>query len=71
MTPVLVGLLARNDTTSHCKTVESKSHLSDVINHYSRDFLFFVNVKSDQVCDIPRLRQSELDFYLGALFMAL
>jgi hypothetical protein len=31
---------------------------------------FFVNVKIAQVCDIPRLRQFKLDFYVGALLMA-
>jgi len=68
MAPVPAGLLARNCTTSRYKTVEGKSRLSDGINHYS--FFFFVNFKGAQVCDIPRLRQSKLDFYLGVLFMA-
>ena len=36
-----------------------------IITHF-----LFVNVTGDQVCDIPRLRQSKLEFNLGALFMA-
>jgi len=67
MAPVPVGLLARSCTTSHYKAVESKSRLTPLIT-----IQFFVNVKGTrtQVCDIPPLRQSKLNFYLGVLFKA-